>query len=223
MRVTKLQLFALLVVSVTVAGSSRSVRNVKKSPIRSFKELVADVGVRGEYTSCTHLREGSATDLKHRSSSKMERTSASIQTSENDASSRGLRKLKNREKIIARQILRLMKMKCKPYPKKMYVRDEMDETDDRRDKPLIPQVVSIRRCDDSCSYCGNTLGTERKRCVVTKEKINKFTIRYSDDQNQQQYFKLSIKVDRKCECLVSTPDFPDRDVDAAVTDVVVEW
>ncbi|KAK8732200.1 hypothetical protein OTU49_007236, partial [Cherax quadricarinatus] len=57
-----------------------------------------------------------------------------------------------------RQITQLKKMKCKPHFRKVYVRDVLAESSDHLDKRLFPQVVAVKRCCASCSYCGNNVG-----------------------------------------------------------------
>lgn len=104
------------------------------------------------------------------------------------------------ERDIKHQIRQLKKMKCKPQRTKMYVADLLEETNELKFELLMPQVLAVRRCIPSCSYCGDMYGLERSKCLSIKHKMKAFTIRHLDDQGKWQYFKLPIRVDRKCQC-----------------------
>ncbi|KAG7162917.1 Placenta growth factor-like [Homarus americanus] len=102
------------------------------------------------------------------------------------------------ERAINRQMKQVKKLKCKPYRKKVYVRDKVQ--DERNDEELFPHVVVVKRCDNSCSFCGDSKGRELLNCVAIKTKMKKFTIYYEDEQKQRHYSELYLKQDMKCGC-----------------------
>ncbi|KAG7163217.1 putative PDGF/VEGF domain-containing protein 1 [Homarus americanus] len=104
------------------------------------------------------------------------------------------------QRAITRQMKKLKKMKCKPYLKMMYVKDLMEETDERKDRLVVPEVVAVKRCDESCSYCGNNLGQVRAKCTATKKRNRMYTVRYLDDNDNWKYMKFPVMVDSKCQC-----------------------
>nr|XP_045620178.1 uncharacterized protein LOC123771620 [Procambarus clarkii] len=105
------------------------------------------------------------------------------------------------DKAFERQVKQLLKMRCKPRLTKVFVANEIGEADEKKDKDLFPQVVAVKRCDHNCSYCGDNAGREAKTCVAARTKIKNFTIRYYDDSQHRQYFKLPITEDTKCHCV----------------------
>ncbi|KAK8732204.1 hypothetical protein OTU49_007240 [Cherax quadricarinatus] len=107
------------------------------------------------------------------------------------------------EKAFKLEVKQLKKMKCKPRLVKVYVADELGETSDYHDKWLFPEVLAVKRCSASYSYCGDNLGRDTKICATTTHKMKNFTIRYLENNNSNnfEYFKLPIKVDSKCDCV----------------------
>lgn len=107
------------------------------------------------------------------------------------------------ERKISRQLKQLKKMKCQPILEKVFVREQLEEERQLLDHPLlIPEVLSVRRCVDKCSFCGgNKLGREDKTCVAINQTNTNFIIRYYNIHGQKKYYRLPIREDTECACV----------------------
>lgn len=111
-----------------------------------------------------------------------------------------------REAKIQRQLKRLWKMACEPVLKKVYVKQELAEYNELIDKRLLTNVVAIRRCDDSCSYCGTSSGMESERCQKAKWRRKRFLVIYFDDNGRRRHSHFKAEEHTECECKILNND-----------------
>lgn len=111
-----------------------------------------------------------------------------------------------KEAKIERQLKRLKKMACQPVLKKVYVLQELAEYNELIDKRLLTNVVAIRRCDDSCSYCGTDKGLEVKRCQKAKWRRKRFHVIYFDDNGRRHHSHFRAEEHTQCECKILNND-----------------
>ncbi|KAG7175572.1 putative PDGF/VEGF domain-containing protein 3 [Homarus americanus] len=110
------------------------------------------------------------------------------------------------EKSIKRQVKHLQEMGCQPIRQKFYVKDMLGPESKLHDYQLYPNVFSVKRCVNSFSYCGDTLGEETSSCLPVNGTVKKkqFKVYYSKD-DKKQYSRMKLDIHRKCEC---HPQFP---------------
>lgn len=101
----------------------------------------------------------------------------------------------------------LKEMGCEPIYKKIAVIDLISPEDKLRDELLIPNVLGVLRCDDSCSYCGGDLGLEMKKCLPEERKSKTFSVSYYEG-GHKKYFSLSAEEHLKCSCQSPRPSAP---------------
>lgn len=107
-----------------------------------------------------------------------------------------------KEAKIRKQLKRLQKMACEPVLKKVYVKQELAEYNDLIDKRLLTNVVAIKRCDDSCSFCGSEKGLESMRCQKAQWKKRRFHVIYFDDNGQRRHAHFKAEEHSQCECKI---------------------
>lgn len=109
-------------------------------------------------------------------------------------------------KGVEKQMKQLKKLKCKPRQQKLVVKDVLSADNDVKDADFWPQVVVVKRCDDSCSYCGDDIGVETKRCVPSKTKTKMFYLAQYDDQGNRHYTHFKTQEHLRCSCTTATAD-----------------
>lgn len=104
------------------------------------------------------------------------------------------------KKALQKQLKNLQKMKCAPKHQKFEVRNLLEADNELIDKHLLTNVVAIKRCDDTCTYCGSRSGYEVKKCKPVKIKKKKFAVIYlaENGQREQAYFKADEH--KRCSC-----------------------
>ncbi|MPC79459.1 hypothetical protein E2C01_073987 [Portunus trituberculatus] len=102
-------------------------------------------------------------------------------------------------KKMKKQLKRLKGLGCKPKWTKVSVKEYIGKDDALLDKNrLLPEVVVVKRCIKSCSYCGNSLGSEHQECYPENKRNKTVIITYTDDVHN--YYKIRIPEHKSCRC-----------------------
>ncbi|XP_037784310.1 uncharacterized protein LOC119580305 [Penaeus monodon] len=99
------------------------------------------------------------------------------------------------------QLSLLQNMECEPKFLKFRVLDLLPPHNDLSDKKLLTNVVAVRRCSDSCSFCGNRKGNEIRKCQPTKKNMALVPVIYYDTDGQRRYTHFKTEEHLECECL----------------------
>ncbi|XP_069980719.1 uncharacterized protein [Penaeus vannamei] len=102
---------------------------------------------------------------------------------------------------LEKQVEALQRMKCEPKDQKFEVRSLLEPHNDLLDMNLLTNVVAIKRCDASCSYCGNAVGYEARKCQAVETRRRKFHVVYIGDDGgrKQSFFRAEEHL--RCDCL----------------------
>lgn len=106
---------------------------------------------------------------------------------------------KKAERMFKKQIKLLGKLECKPKYTKIRVRPFISGDNEILDMDPYPEVVMVKRCVDTCSYCGNPFGFENQTCEPATEKNKTFFIFYQTRRGERIH-KVRIPVHKTCEC-----------------------
>lgn len=96
----------------------------------------------------------------------------------------------------------LKSLSCSPKPGKVTIRDELQYHDYLLDETFFPQTVSVSRCWEACSFCGNhRMGVSKGRCLPNPETIVKrpYTVFYFKE-GKKVYRKVWLTEHESCEC-----------------------
>lgn len=104
------------------------------------------------------------------------------------------------KKALQKQQKNLQKMKCVPKHQKFDVKSLLEADNDLIDKQLLTNVVAIKRCDDSCAYCGTPGGYEEKKCKPVKSKKKKFAVIYLGEKGQREQTYFKAEEHKRCSC-----------------------
>lgn len=87
--------------------------------------------------------------------------------------------------------------KCEPmlHPVRVMDKGELPKTDDLRDKVLLPPVVPIKRCPESCGLC-----IEGKWCLSTRNATKTVILKFQDTDNQIKYEERDLLEHLECAC-----------------------
>lgn len=91
-------------------------------------------------------------------------------------------------------------MPCQPVLKKVPVKSLLKVNDPLIDELLIPDIVGVRLCRASCSYCGNDFGMETKKCEAESITLRNFTVQYYNKGGKPQYINIPIQEHLTCKC-----------------------
>ena len=106
-------------------------------------------------------------------------------------------------KIIAKQKQDLDKLECKPKATVVHLLDHLEHHDSLRDEDFFPKVVSVYRCDEVCSFCGNSMTGEVKgKCQPGLDGIYErtFLAFYFTDHNERKFQNVSVIEHKTCAC-----------------------
>ena len=101
-------------------------------------------------------------------------------------------------KKMRKQLKRLKGLGCKPQWTKVSVKEYIEVHNVIMDKDFLPDVVVVKRCIKSCSYCGNSLGFEVRECYPENERNKIVIITYTNAV--QKYYRVPIPEHRSCRC-----------------------
>lgn len=96
----------------------------------------------------------------------------------------------------------LKSLSCSPKPGKVTIRNELEYHDYLLDEDFFPEVVSVNRCWETCSFCGNhRLGITKGRCLPDPESISKrpYLVFYFKD-NKKIHRKVWLTEHGSCRC-----------------------
>lgn len=120
------------------------------------------------------------------------------------------------KKEIRKQVNALKRMKCKPIFQKVSTYDHIPDYHEYHELDryeIFPQVLAVKKCNESCSYChpknGEFAGQRRKQgmeevmsCQVAKAEIKNYAIRAKDlETGKVSYFHIPLENDIGCECM----------------------
>lgn len=96
----------------------------------------------------------------------------------------------------------LKSLSCSPRPGKVNIRDELQFHDYLLDETFFPEIVSVSRCWESCSFCGNhRLGMSKGRCLPDPERIQKRQyVVYYIKEGKKVYRKVWLTEHTACRC-----------------------
>ncbi|XP_068207039.1 uncharacterized protein [Palaemon carinicauda] len=122
-------------------------------------------------------------------------------------------------KEIRAQLKELKRMRCRAIREKVYTLDHIPESHnhylDVHKFDIFPKVLSVKKCDTSCSYCqtegilspdGLWKGPWKRgyvdffTCQPTEPDMKNYTIRANDRHTgKEEYFRITLR-NEKCEC-----------------------
>ena len=82
---------------------------------------------------------------------------------------------------------------------KVHVKPYIGGDNDILDKDLHPEVVVVKRCIESCSYCGDNGAAENQVCRPHVERKKTVIISYTSDDTRKSE-KVRIPEHKKCKC-----------------------
>ncbi|CAL4145868.1 unnamed protein product [Meganyctiphanes norvegica] len=95
-------------------------------------------------------------------------------------------------------------MACKPMLHKEHVAKYIDPKDNLLDHHHLyyPWVVGVLRCDSTCSYCGNEIGQEEKKCLPVSDKIQQkhFVVANFSKDGEKKYRRVKMEEHTECHC-----------------------
>lgn len=105
-------------------------------------------------------------------------------------------------KGVQKQINQLKKLKCRPTKQKLNIRGLLPSHSELLDLNFFPKVVMLKRCDESCSYCGSNLGVETKTCQPAKTKKKKYYVYHYNTTGDKVYDFFKAEEHVRCGCQV---------------------
>ncbi|KAK3879542.1 hypothetical protein Pcinc_015878 [Petrolisthes cinctipes] len=109
----------------------------------------------------------------------------------------------NKTIIIIQKQVDLLKKLCRPRLVPINVKEILGSANPLLDSPyLYPTVLAVKKCNTTCSYCGEGIdqhGDYRKVCTASATRFKNFKIQGSVN-NTIHYEKVTLEVDRTCEC-----------------------
>ncbi|KAG0728932.1 hypothetical protein GWK47_031402 [Chionoecetes opilio] len=96
----------------------------------------------------------------------------------------------------------LKALSCQPKPGKVTIRNELKYHDSLIDETFYPEVVSVSRCWETCSFCGNIhLGVRKGRCLPDPESIVKrpYYVFYFTG-NKRVFRRVMLTEHTSCKC-----------------------
>lgn len=98
------------------------------------------------------------------------------------------------------QLELLKRLKCTPQLQKVPVKELLPPYSELLDQKLLTNVVAIRRCDESCAYCGGKIGYEFRKCLPVQVKSKTFAVIYFDDSGRRRYTHFKADEHLRCRC-----------------------
>lgn len=96
----------------------------------------------------------------------------------------------------------LKSLSCSPKPGLVTIRNELQSHDYLLDEVFFPQVMSVSRCWESCSFCGNHhLGVSKGRCLPDPATIVKrpYLVFYFKE-GKKVYRRVWLTEHTSCRC-----------------------
>lgn len=96
----------------------------------------------------------------------------------------------------------LKALSCQPRPGKVNIRNELQFTDYLLDETFFPEVVSVSRCWESCTFCGNLhTGQPKGRCLPHPDGIVKRPFYVYYFKNDERVFRRVLLTEHtSCQC-----------------------
>ncbi|MPC33141.1 hypothetical protein E2C01_026484 [Portunus trituberculatus] len=92
----------------------------------------------------------------------------------------------------------LEKLKCEPKAVWVTIESQLEFHDDLADKDFFPMVVSVKRCLEECSFCGNAaLGVPSKKCKPKDIVDRDIVVKLPYDEQESSRF-ITIKEHKSC-------------------------
>lgn len=101
---------------------------------------------------------------------------------------------------LQQQLNLLKKLKCTPKLQKVPVNELLLPHSELLDKKLLTNVVAIKRCDESCAYCGGKIGYEFRKCLPVQVIPKTFAVIYFDDNGRRRYTHFKANEHTRCRC-----------------------
>lgn len=108
---------------------------------------------------------------------------------------------KNR-KILLQQKEELDNLKCEPQTVVVRVLEELEFHDSLVDEDFFPKVVPVKRCSESCSFCGNSaMGIPGGRCQPVPESIEERSVlTYYFKGHKRVFQEVKVTEHTACKC-----------------------
>lgn len=95
----------------------------------------------------------------------------------------------------------LEKLQCEPKAVWVTIESQLEFHDDLQDKDFFPLAVSVKRCLEQCSFCGNAaLGVPQKNCKP-KDIVDRPVVVMLPYDEQESRKIIAIKEHNSCACV----------------------
>ncbi|KAG0712436.1 hypothetical protein GWK47_018461 [Chionoecetes opilio] len=104
------------------------------------------------------------------------------------------------ESMLREQRTALAKLQCEPKETWAYIGSHLPVHDDLLNKDYYPHVVTVRRCLEECSFCGDPItGVSDKTCQVDTTGPKRVVVRlFNDDELTRNITLIEHKT---CKCM----------------------